>query len=161
MDEAAEILAIQRLKARYFRYLDTKDWARFREVFTDDVLSYRNDEEEPVSSGGDAWVAAVSTILATAVTVHHGHNPEISLTSETTAEGIWAMFDWVDDPEHGRAVQGFGHYHELYEKGADGEWRIKQTRLRRLRVEPVPATDLAVLEERRTHWYIAEAHEGR
>jgi SnoaL-like protein len=160
VDEATEILAIQRLKARYFRFLDTKDWVKFRQVFTDDVRAYRNDEQQPMASGGDAWVSMVSTILATAVTVHHGHTPEIYLTGQTTAEGVWAMFDWVDDPEHGRAVQGYGHYHETYEKGADGEWRIKQTRLMRLRVEPMPPTDLAVVEERRGRWYIAEAHES-
>jgi hypothetical protein len=160
MDEVAEILAIQRLKARYFRHLDTKNWAEFRKVFTDDVLTYRNDEEQPMGSGADAWVESVSTILASAVTIHHGHMPEIYLTGERTAEGIWAMFDWVDDPEHGRAVQGYGHYFETYEKGADGDWRIKTSRLKRLRVEPVEPTDLAVIAERRGRWFIAEAHEG-
>ena len=33
-----DIEAIKRLKARYFRTLDTKDWAAYREVFVDDVV---------------------------------------------------------------------------------------------------------------------------
>ena len=33
-----DIEAIRRLKARYFRTMDTKDWAAMRQVFTDDVV---------------------------------------------------------------------------------------------------------------------------
>jgi hypothetical protein len=48
------------------------------------------------------------------------------------------MFDWVDwsqtaTPE--RTFQGYGHYVEEYEKGVDGQWRIKRVRLTRLRVD--------------------------
>ena len=42
MDDAAallEIEAIKQLKARYCRYLDTKDWQAWRGIFTDDFLS--------------------------------------------------------------------------------------------------------------------------
>jgi hypothetical protein len=33
-----DVEAIRRLKARYFRTMDTKDWAGMRQVFTDDVV---------------------------------------------------------------------------------------------------------------------------
>ncbi len=39
----------------------------------------------------------VSRSLATSVTVHQGHMPEIELTSDLEARGIWAMFDRVDE----------------------------------------------------------------
>lgn len=42
MNDAAalpEIEAIKRLKARYCRYLDTKDWQAWRSLFADDFLS--------------------------------------------------------------------------------------------------------------------------
>jgi hypothetical protein len=61
--------------------------------------------------------------------------PEIEFTGDDTAAGIWAMFDWVDDPGHGRAWQGFGHYHDQYVKGTDGQWRIREIRLSRLRTD--------------------------
>jgi hypothetical protein len=48
------------------------------------------------------------------------------------------MFDWGDAPDRGVAYQGFGHYHEEYEKGPDDRWRIKVIRLTRLRVNRVP-----------------------
>ena len=50
---------------------------------------------------------AVSVALAQAVTVHHGHMPEIELTSPITATGIWAMFDIVQSPRLN--FRGYGH----------------------------------------------------
>lgn len=38
----------------------------------------------------------MKTAVEAAETVHHGHMPEINLTSAATAEGIWAMYDVVD-----------------------------------------------------------------
>ncbi len=35
-----DIEQIKQLKARYFRLMDTKDWAAWRELFTDDCLHY-------------------------------------------------------------------------------------------------------------------------
>ena len=34
-----EVEAIKQLKARYCRYLDTKDWDAWRAIFADDFLS--------------------------------------------------------------------------------------------------------------------------
>jgi hypothetical protein len=33
-----DVEAIKQLKAKYFRYLDTKDWPRYRTLFTEDVV---------------------------------------------------------------------------------------------------------------------------
>ena len=131
--EVADIEAIKRLKARYFRMMDTKDWDGFAAVFCDDVEVDVRDDGAGVSRGAERFVAGVKAAIGDALTVHHGHTPEITLTSSTTATGIWAMEDRVWWPP-GRplsAVHGFGHYHETYEKTADG-WRIKSMTLRRL-----------------------------
>lgn len=134
------IEAIKQLKARYFRLMDTKQWADYREVFTDDMVFQFETQDEAAASSGDDFVAFVKGRLSTAVTVHQGHMPEIDITSDTTATGVWAMYDWVDDPDHDRAFQGFGHYHEDYRLGADGRWRIAKLHLTRLRVDPLPPT---------------------
>ena len=138
MDAAtlAEIEAIQQLKARYFRLLDTKQWEAWREVFSDDFTA-------DVESGGvhptlhfasaDELVASNRKILASAVTVHHGHMPEITLTGPDTATGVWAMMDIV---KLGAGFRGYGHYHEEYVKQA-GRWRIRRMRLTRLEVMPL------------------------
>ena len=124
---------IKQTKARYFRFLDGKQWSEWRTCFTDDMHFYMCEDPKPVTSSGDEFVAYVSKLLADTLTVHHGHMPEIELTSNTTAQVIWAMFDWVDWPE--RSLQGYGHYVEDYEKGADGKWRIKNLRLTSIRVD--------------------------
>ena len=151
--ELADLYAIQQLKARYFRYIDTKQWDLLRGLFTDDAVFYFFDDSDfhaestgaPARatrefSGGDKFVRRVSKILETAVTVHHGHTPEIELTGTGEATGIWAMYDWVDDFEKGYATKGAGHYHERYLKGDDGCWRISELRLTRLRTDLLDPT---------------------
>jgi hypothetical protein len=128
-----DIDAIKQLKARYFRLMDTKDWDGMRQVFADDVCIDTTDSGGRVVQGADDFMAGLREILADVVTVHHGHMPEIELTSATTATGIWAMEDWLrwgDD----RDMHGAGHYHEEYEK-VDGHWRITKMTLTRLRVD--------------------------
>lgn len=138
--------SLQELKASYFRYLDTKQWASWRELFTDDMVFYADQEPIPttteaMTSSGDEFVEMVSTVLADSVTVHQGHMPEIRITDERNAHGIWAMFDWVDSSgSGGTTMQGFGHYHEHYVKGDDGKWRIRELRLTRLRTDQTPPT---------------------
>jgi hypothetical protein len=128
-----DVEAIKQLKARYFRTMDTKDWARLREVFADDVVVDTTASGGGVVSGADAFVAFLRTILEDVVTVHHGHMPEIELTSATTAQGIWAMQDLLLWP-NGRALHGYGHDHETYAR-IGGAWRIQSSRLTRLRMD--------------------------
>jgi uncharacterized protein (TIGR02246 family) len=128
-----DIEAIKQVKARYFRMMDTKDWDAMREVFADDVVVDTTDAGGRVVHGADDFVAGLREILKDVLTVHHGHMPEIELTSPTTATGIWAMEDWLRWSD-GRDMHGAGHYHETYEK-TDGQWRIKTMTLTRLRVE--------------------------
>jgi SnoaL-like domain len=135
-----DVEAIRLLKARYFRLLDTKDWIGWRELFTDDLTFYLDSTPLPSSTtplrrGADDFVNYVSAALASCTTVHQGHMPEIEVVDEHAARGIWAMFDWVKDAGHGEPRIGYGHYHELYEKGTDGRWRIKELRLTRLLLE--------------------------
>ncbi len=128
-----DIEAIKQLKARYFRLMDTKDWDAMREVFADDVFIDTTDSGGRVVEGADDFMTGLRDLLADVLTVHHGHMPEIELTSETTATGVWSMEDMLRWP-NGSELHGFGHYHETYEK-ADGGWRIKTMTLTRLRVD--------------------------
>jgi len=135
-----DIEAIRQLKARYFRLLDTKDWAAFRGVFTPDVVVDVSADGAGVSEGVDTFLDMLVPTLQSVVTVHHGHMPEIELTSATTAKGIWAMEDVLRfPPETGMTeLHGWGHYHETYVK-TDGAWRIATLRLTRLRLDVTPA----------------------
>jgi len=133
-DPAADVEAIKQLKARYFRTLDSKDWAALRQVFTDDVVM--DTSASPggtVVTGADEFMVFLRGVIGDVVTVHHGHTPEIKLTSAATARGIWAMEDMLRWPD-GREMHGYGHYHETYERAGDA-WRIKTSTLTRLRVD--------------------------
>jgi hypothetical protein len=139
VDDSDDLEAIRQLKARYFRCLDTKQWDALREVFTADVEVDMTGEGAGVSHGPDEFVGGVSRILESVTTVHHGHMPELQLTSPTTATGLWAMEDelWWPEGSPIRHLHGYGHYHETYTKTAAG-WRISSMRLTRLQrlVEP-------------------------
>ncbi|HEY8119776.1 MAG TPA: alpha/beta hydrolase fold domain-containing protein [Myxococcota bacterium] len=129
-DALAAIQAIQQLKARYFRLMDTKQWDALRAVFARDARLV--DEESKTSwRGREAIASGIARVLAKARTVHQGHMPEIELLSDTEARGTWAMNDWVDTPEF--TLDGWGHYHERY-VFEDGAWRIADERISRLRV---------------------------
>ena len=139
--EAVE--AIKALKARYFRAMDTKDWDAFAEVFAPDAVMDMSGEMrdattegEGITRGNVEIAAFVKGAVHPVETVHHGHMPEIEITSPTTARGIWAMQDFLKMPEGSplgmKSMTGWGHYTETYEL-IEGEWRIKTLVLTRLR----------------------------
>lgn len=147
MDEIGRLVetaAIQRLKARYFRHVDTRNWKAWGELFVDDailkadgaVYTFGADPQTAIFIGRDAIVDVVRTHLKVAYSVHHGHMPEIDLVSETEATGIWAMADIVVHPN--QTLCGAGHYFETYKKIA-GEWKFATVHLTRLRLAVVPA----------------------
>ena len=139
MGTTDDIEDIKRLKARYFRLMDQKDWDAWGSVFAEEAVM-EVPEVDRVATGRAAIVEFVSKALAKAQTVHHGHMPEIELTGADTATGIWAMVDYVEwsgsNPRERSGLRGYGHYYEEYVR-EDGAWRIARTRLVRLRVDPL------------------------
>jgi hypothetical protein len=136
LQQLLDIEAIKQLKARYFRLMDLKQWDDWGLVFANDCVM-EVPEAELVNTGRAEIVTSVSGALVGARTCHHGHMPEIEITGNGTARGVWAMFDYVEWAEHDGTrvgLQGYGHYREEYRR-EDGEWRIARTRLERLRVD--------------------------
>ena len=130
---ADDIEAIKQLKARYFRTLDQKDWDGYRTVFTDDVeIDVTDDAPDGRFTGTDAYLTMLEPMLAPAITVHRGGQPEIAVDGDT-ATGTWAMDDRIWFPD-GPTLTGSGWYEETYRRGEAG-WRIASMRLRRHRVE--------------------------
>ena len=137
VEQLWDIEQIKQLKARYFRYLDTKDWDAFETLFTTDCVHYLPEESAKVAVSNEEYFADLKSMLGGGVTTHHGHMPEITLLGDTEAEGIWAMFDYVQTelPSGPLNIQGYGHYFETYRKGSDGKWRISSKRNVRLRLD--------------------------
>jgi uncharacterized protein (TIGR02246 family) len=127
-----DLEAIKTLKARYFRTMDTKDWAGMRRLFTDDLVIDTSEAGGDTITGADEFLTFLVPMLSDVVTVHHGHMPEIEV-SGATATGIWAMEDNLRFAD-GSELRGYGHYHETYQKH-DGTWRIASSKLTRLRVD--------------------------
>ena len=126
-----EIEAIKQLKARYCRFLDTKDWDSWRSLFTDDFRSDTAQAGGKVIVGADEFVAFTHRSLGARATVHQVHAPEIELLSPTAARAVWALEDVVRLAP-GVNLRGYGHYRETYAK-RDGRWLITESTLTRLR----------------------------
>lgn len=168
-EQLLAIEEIKRLFAARLRCMDNKEWDSYASFHTADVISDSwnstaaaqparfagTQPSAPVSgqpgskvggqvTGGQALADAIRNTLdgKIAVTsVHHGHTPEIELTSDTTARGVWAMEDklWWTDPDTGEEehLHGYGHYHEEY-RLVEGWWLISYRNLTRLRVDATP-----------------------
>lgn len=137
-DELNDWLAICGLKARYCRLMDTKDWAGYRELFTEDYeLDVSQAGGPPLIRGREDALQMVLATIEHAITAHQVHTPEIQLNGDT-ATGIWAMQDRVIFP-NGPSITGYGHYTERYVR-RDGEWRIAASKLTRLRIDVDPSS---------------------
>jgi hypothetical protein len=138
-----DVEQIKQLKARYCRFVDTKQWQRLRTLFTEDAR-FEGLGSAPSGADVDGFVEGISTRLHDAISIHHCHMPEIVFTGPATARGVWAMMDYLEWPAGAspreapghRGFSGFGHYEEEYRK--DGaEWKIAFLRLTRLRIDPL------------------------
>jgi hypothetical protein len=143
MTDIERLLAIEeikRLKSKYFWGLDHRDWDFWRREVWAPEGRLIVPEASRDCVGIDAVLAYVSGSTTDQVSVHHGHMPNIEITSDTSATGIWAMEDRLyRSPQHpledgSSYLHGFGHYHESYIRLTQG-WRIASSRLTRLRVE--------------------------
>jgi hypothetical protein len=134
-EQLADIEAIKQLKARYFRFMDTKNWAEFGGVFTRDAVIRGGDQE---ITGRLAIVEFVSTTSDGVRSAHQGFLPEIEILGTDTASGVWAMSDYfeVRGTEPPVGFSGFGHYEDRYAK-EEGTWRISASRLTRLKIIPL------------------------
>jgi hypothetical protein len=67
----------------------------------------------------------------TVLSMHQGHQPEIDITGETTAKGIWTSEAGLIITERNVATREVNFYHDEYVK-VNGEWKIKHTGYTRL-----------------------------
>ena len=109
MDAAEQLLAIEeikQLKARYFRCMDTKDWDGFASVFAPDaVLDVTGETGTPTKGivrGNELIAEYVRGHVDPVTTVHHGHMPEIEITSPT--DGHRHLVDGRHAPLAGRVT---------------------------------------------------------
>jgi hypothetical protein len=156
MDAIEMLLAIEeikKLKATYFRSMDTKDQALYLSILTEDFFfdsigiitdpitgySPYPDPTTEVLRGRDVCANGLFGAISHPdySSVHLGHMPEIKVIDSDNAKGIWSMSDVINFPgQDGTRLTlvGYGHYHDTYRR-EDGVWKIASVKLDRIRVD--------------------------
>jgi hypothetical protein len=151
-----ELEAIKRLKYRYMRCVDQKRWDELAECFVpeatcayaDGQLSYR---------GRDAILGFLRGAMDRPgfYSSHRVTQPEIELTSPSTASGVWALEDTILDVGLGLTIRGAGFYRDEYVK-RDGAWRIRSTGYERTYEETESRADRPGLRLTASAWEAAK-----
>ena len=133
-----DFIEISKVKARYCRFMDTKDWDAFTDLFTEDFVLDDDPTGANIASGRAEAIKRIRHFIENAQTAHHVHSPEMDIRGDE-ADVIWAMQDRVINAAHldWGAHTGCGHYHERYVR-QNGRWRIARTKLRYLIFEREP-----------------------
>ena len=138
---------VRAAKARYCRYVDTKQWEAFSELLVANprIGIYDTANNLIVSfETREAFVAACQDYLAGTQSIHQVHNEELTQVSATEIHAIWSMEDQIlfppadanADPRPPRH-HGYGHNNETWVID-EGEWRIGSMDLHRTILEVTP-----------------------
>ena len=143
LQQLSDIEDIKKVKARYFRTMDYKQWDELADCFCEDFRYEMIDPDQGRTAMVEdasriAYIEALKATLDQSTTTHHGHMIEVELTSENTATCYTALNDVVDLYKWGISQEGWAHYYETYKKCADGKWRIHRMSIRYLRVHRTP-----------------------
>ena len=123
-----DIEAIKKLKAKYFRCVDQKLWEEMETVLTEDAVADYGMGIE-LLQGRKAIIEFLKKNLDrdSMISVHQGHNPEIEITSDTTATGVWVLNDRLIIQTIA-TLNGWRYYEDEYVK-VNGEWKKKSTKI--------------------------------
>ena len=123
-----DIEAIKKLKAKYFRCVDKKLWDEMEEIWVEDAVADYGMGIE-LLQGREAILEFLKKNLDrdSMISVHQGHNPEIEITSDTTARGVWVLNDRLIIQTIA-TLNGWRYYEDEYVK-VNGEWKKKNTRI--------------------------------
>jgi hypothetical protein len=129
---AWEIECIKQLKARYFRFMDLRDWDNLSQTMSLDIVF-----EHPTiglhRSRSSVLAALKFRLERLKFTSHHGTMSEIQIHSRTEASGIWSLHSSVipkdgANKDSNSLIIGHGRYFDQY-RNEDGQWRISALRL--------------------------------
>ena len=133
-------------KARYCRYLDTKQWHAFAALFAEDATARVIASDGALIAAFDSaatFVDAARQFLENAQSIHQVHNDELAIVSADEVTAIWSMEDYIvfatESAHETSSMHGYGHYHETWIR-TDGTWRIARLELRRTILETKPAS---------------------
>lgn len=128
LQQLSDMEEIKILKHRYFRGIDTLDLELLGTLFTEDVTCEYNGGNYKVKfAGRDAMMEFLANSFHSgAAAMHHGHMPEIAITGDNTAKGIWYLEDVFINLEDDNHTFGTAIYTDTYRREG-GVWKIATT----------------------------------
>ena len=135
MNDTGQLLsqaACARLCTDFANFVDSRNYDRFVDLFTDDAVF---DRVGVISEGRQAIRAFLDARPADLVTRHVCTNIAVDLVSETAATGVsYAIFFHASveanaSPPFQSAAPGLAEYHDVYTRTAEG-WRIRERRVK-------------------------------
>jgi len=128
VQQLSDLEEIKVLKSRYFRGIDTADWALLDGMFTDDVnVEYVGGDYHVKLTGADAMMQFLANSFHSGtVAMHQGHLPEITFTGPDSADAEWYLEDIFINLEDKYHTFGTAIYRDTCVR-IDGRWRIAST----------------------------------
>ncbi|WP_226016601.1 nuclear transport factor 2 family protein [Novosphingobium sp. FKTRR1] len=128
LQNLSDIEEIKVLKHRYFRGIDTADMALLGGLFTEDVAVVYDGGTYRVSlAGREAMLEFIANSFHSgAAAMHVGLMPEIAITGDNSATGIWYLQDVFIDLEKDDHTFGTAIYTDTYRREG-GAWKIAST----------------------------------
>ena len=109
------VYEISRVKYRYLRGLDTKDWDLFADTMLPETTATYSEYLQFESR--EAFVGFMRNTLGPhVITEHHCDHPEIEINGDS-ATGVWYQSDTVLIPEHNMLMKGAAYYDDRYVRG--------------------------------------------
>jgi hypothetical protein len=121
-----DIELIKQVTYRYFRSIDMGDFAAVERCFAEDAsVSFIGGSYRFERQGRASILAALKSILHEGVaSIHTAHHPEIDVTTDSTADGIWYLTDWAINLPQKIVTHGACLVRNRYVRVA-GEWKIR------------------------------------
>ncbi|AGH49804.1 MULTISPECIES: nuclear transport factor 2 family protein [Sphingomonadales] len=128
LQQLSDFEDIRTLKYRYFRGIDTADIGLLSDMFTDDIsVEYRGGGYKVKLQGRENMLEFLANSFnSDCAAMHQGHQPEITLTGEDTAEGIWYLEDIFVNLTDRTRTEGTAIYRDQYRR-VDGTWKLART----------------------------------
>ena len=124
MTSAADKEAIERVKYRYLRALDTKDWEGFAATLTDDVTGDYGGRLH-FTNRTELVDYMRSSVGPGVITEHRVTHPEITVDGDE-AFAMWYLQDRVIVAEFNFMLIGAAFYRDTYRRTPEG-WKISAT----------------------------------
>ncbi len=154
-DDVSEIC---RLKYRYLRTLDTKQWDEFADTMVPEATATYSEYLQFESR--EAFIAFMRNTLGPhVITEHRCDHPEIDIDGDT-ATGTWYLADTVLIPEHNMLLRGAAFYSDRYIRCDDGRWRISHTGYERTYEVVLSLSDLPSLRLTSSRWGLIARDSG-